>query len=48
MVSFLFLAARIPVNVSEKTTNITNNKNPLIGIKNEATKPQQSEKAMNS
>jgi hypothetical protein len=41
MVSFLFLAARIPVNVSEKTTNITNNKNPLMGMKNEATKPQQ-------
>jgi hypothetical protein len=48
MVSFLFLAARIPVNVSEKTTNITNNKNPLIGIKNEAIKPQQREKAINS
>jgi hypothetical protein len=34
--------------VSEKTTNITNNKNPLIGTKNEAIKPQQREKAMNS
>jgi hypothetical protein len=34
--------------VSAKTTATVKSKNPLIGIKNEAMKPQQKEKAMNS
>jgi hypothetical protein len=34
--------------VSAKTTATVNSRKPLIGIKNEATKPQQKEKAINS
>jgi hypothetical protein len=38
----------MPVIVSAKTTATQNSRKPLIGIMNEATKPQQREKAMNS
>jgi len=38
----------MPVMVSAKTTATVNNRKPWIGMKNEATKPQQKEKAMNS
>jgi hypothetical protein len=38
----------MPVIVSAKTTATVNNRKPLIGMKNEARKPQQREKAINS
>jgi hypothetical protein len=38
----------MPVIVSAKTTATVNSRKPLIGMKNEAIKPQQREKAMNS
>jgi hypothetical protein len=41
--SFLFLAAMIPVTVSEKTTKIVKIKKCLIGKKNEKSTPQQME-----
>jgi hypothetical protein len=43
-----FFAALIPVTVSAKTTKIVKIRKPLIGIKNEAIKPQHKEKEINS